>query len=172
VNKNVLLAVTSATRKWEYASFADDHTSELASEDSRSAKRRSAPSQAESLARSAVCTSTSTTTTPASAAGGSHFSPLRVGNPSASGGDGGSDTSNLSRSDLLDLQNGGDGEHEGAIEKDLLHSSRQLISPSERRPGDQNFSPYLEMGEDNSDASDGEVGGSHEDNPVRLMTCQ
>ncbi|KAF2190699.1 hypothetical protein K469DRAFT_697931 [Zopfia rhizophila CBS 207.26] len=61
-----------ATRKRKYALFTDtitsikvlDHTSTLASEDSRSVKRRSAQPQAESLAPSFVCTLTSTTATP------------------------------------------------------------------------------------------------------------
>jgi hypothetical protein len=62
---------------------------------------------------------------------GSYFLPLRVSNdPNTSGGDnGGKDdgasTSDLSRSDLLNLQNGGNGEqHKGMIETELLHSSR------------------------------------------------
>ncbi|KAF2178266.1 hypothetical protein K469DRAFT_334460 [Zopfia rhizophila CBS 207.26] len=166
----------SATRKRKYAPFADtiissvevlDHTSTSVLEDSRSAKRRSAQPQAESLASSPVCTPTSTTPLQAH---GSHLSPLRVSNdPNASvmdggGKDNGADTSDLPRSDLLDLQNGGDGEHhEGMTDTELLHSSTQSISPSERGEADQDSSPDLERGEDKSDDSDSEVGEIDED---------
>jgi hypothetical protein len=168
----------SATRKRKHAFFADtpasieelDYTSRPASEDSRSTKRRSVQPQTESLAPSPACTPTSTTTLLPQARG-SHFSPLRVSNNhnasgrNGGGKDDGANISDLSRSDLH-LQNGGDGEHhKGAIEKELLHSSEQSIPLSERRLGDQDFSPDLEKGEDKSDASDGEVGQSHEDEP-------
>ncbi|KAF2176313.1 hypothetical protein K469DRAFT_28909 [Zopfia rhizophila CBS 207.26] len=166
----------SATRKRKYAPFANtitssvevlDHTSTPASEDSRSAKRRSAQPQAESLAPSPVCTPMLTTTPQAR---GSHHSPLKVSNdPNAGdvdggGKDNGADTPDLPRSDLLDLQNGGNGEHhEGVIDKELLYSSTQSISSSERREGDQDFSSDSERGEDKSDDSGGEVRESDED---------
>lgn len=168
----------SATHKRKYASFADtitssieapDHTSKPASEDSRSAKRRSAQPQAESLAPSPVCIPTSPTMTPPQAHG-SHISPFRVSNDTnaddvdGGGKDDGADTSDLSRSDLLDLQSGGNSEHhKGVIDKELLHSLRQSVSPSERREGDQDFSPDSEKGEEKSDASNGAVEDSHDD---------
>ncbi|KAF2177361.1 hypothetical protein K469DRAFT_375375 [Zopfia rhizophila CBS 207.26] len=166
----------SATRKRKYALFDDtitssvemlDHTSKPDSEDSRSAKRRSAQSQAESFAPSPVCTLTSTTTLPQ--AHSSHLSPLGFSNdPNAGdvddGGKGnGADTSDLPRSDLLDLQNGSDGEHnEGVTDKELLHSSRQSISPSEGIEGDQDVNPDSE-GEDKANCSDSEVRESNKD---------
>ncbi|KAF2194677.1 hypothetical protein K469DRAFT_686662 [Zopfia rhizophila CBS 207.26] len=146
-----------------------DHTLKPASEDSRSAKRQSAQPQAESLPTSPVCILTSTTTSPPQARE-SYRSPLRVsnnpnaGNVDSSGKDNSANTSELSQSDLLDLQNGSDGEHHKAVtDTELLHSSRQSISPSEQRDSNQDFSLDSERGEDKSDDSDSEVRESDKD---------
>ena len=127
-----------------------------------------------------MCTPTSPTTTPPQARG-SHISPLRVSNDTntdgvdGSGKDDGADTSDLSRSDLLNLQNSGDSEyHKGVIDKELLNSLRQSVSPSKQREGDQDFSPDKEKGEEKSDASNSVVKDSHDDelNQINKAFCK
>lgn len=156
---------SSATHKQNYASFADTTTSaEVLGHTSTSFRRlpfsKAAVSpQAESLAPSRVCTPTSTP--PPLPARGSHLLPPRVSNGLYAGDvdggdkDDGTYTSDLPRS-LHNLQNGGDGEHH----RELLHSSRQLISPPEQREGDQDFSPNSARGEGKGGDSDSEIGES------------
>ncbi|KAF2179510.1 hypothetical protein K469DRAFT_694017 [Zopfia rhizophila CBS 207.26] len=164
----------SATRKRKYASFTNtitssvevpDHTSTPASEDSRSAKRRSVQPQAESLAPSPVCILTSMMTMPPQARG-SHLSHLRVSNnPNAGdvdggGKDNGADTSDLPRSDLFNLANGSNSErHRHEVNKELPEPLRQSTSPtlSRRTEGDPYVNEDSCEGEDKSNSSDNEI---------------
>lgn len=144
---------------------------EPALEDSSSPKRRRpAKRQAESLVSDPVCTP-KLTPLPTS---GSQIPPLRTSNgpnpgfPDSGSKGNGAETSDIPRNDLLDLENGGDGAHHGrAIDKELLHSLRQLISPSERIDSDQDVHLDSERGEDKSNGSDGK-GESTEDELNRV----
>jgi hypothetical protein len=98
-----------------------------------------------------VCTPSSTTMPPPpSQDRGSRFPPFRVSNDP----------------DVVETEGGGNDEHSNdVIEKELLHSLRQTISPSERREGDKDFSSESEKGDNQNDASDSEVGESRDDEP-------
>ncbi|KAF2741702.1 hypothetical protein M011DRAFT_482317 [Sporormia fimetaria CBS 119925] len=160
-----------ATRKRTYASSAEV----LDSEDSRSAKRRSARPQSDIIAPSPMCTpTTSPPPPPPPQTCGSHLSPLGVPNdPNAGNVDGGGkdnsvETSDLPRSSRVDSPNGGDGqESEAVIDAKSLHSPIQSSSPARQRGGDQGFSPDSGTGENESVNSDSEPEESNKDNRWR-----
>jgi len=151
-----------------------DLTPEPELEDPRSAKRRRpAERQAESLILDPIPKSTPLPTP------NGPDSRTRASNEPSPGpfdtdskGDG-AGCPVLPLNDLLDIENGGDSAHGRGIGEELLHSSRGLISPFEEIQGDQDMRPDSDRCEEKSNASDGEVGESYEDelNQIDDVSC-